>query len=465
MLAAAALPAAAEAGRPGRLHHLLVITGLFLYCGARLPLGPPSIVVGVVDPMSTLMQITILLGSSLACLIHWRRCAALLLPAWPFLLLIAFIASSSLWSNYPDATLRRSVSLVALMLFALSTHAVFGMTRTMRLALGLLLVLAVASLAVAAVRPDIGYDVGEYANAIRGVFLQKNTLGFAMTLCVLSLSYLVLERGKLRLADGLILLFLLAMLVLARATTAFLLTAGTGMATILMIWLDRGRAWTLAAVVGIGVMLVGAMLVLALVDTDALFEAIGKDSTLTGRTEIWAESWRAIADRPLLGYGYAAFWNQASPIVRWIWIAVGWEPPTSHSGYLEILLQLGWFGMGLAAVMALATIARAATGLRRRPRNAAFWTLLFLSIMAIQANGEAILLNPDLFLLFWVFALLTLSRPRAAERQAAPPPAPAARSPHRPIRLIQRPVARQGAVPVFRRRVPSATGQAESPKP
>lgn len=440
-----------EDGTPGLLHHLLIFIGIFLYSGARVPLGPPSVVVGSVDPMSTLTQITILFGSITACLIHWRRCLTLLLPAWPFLLLIAFIGASILWSSFPEATLRRTVAMTTMLLFALSSFAAFGMSGIMRLALRLLLVLAVASLAVAAVRPDIGYDTGEYANAIRGVFLQKNALGFAMTLCALALSYLVLERGRFRLADGATLLFLLAMLVLARATTALLLTAGTGAVTILLIWLDRGRAWTLTAVISVSTALVGALLVRALVDTDALFEAIGKESTLTGRTEIWAEAWRAIAERPLLGYGYSAFWNQASPIVQWIWYAVGWEPPTSHSGYLEILLQLGWFGMGVAAIMALATAGRAGLGLLRRPRHAACWALLFLAIMAIQGNTEAVLLNPDLYLLFWLLALLR-SWPQAADRTGAPVTWPAAPGPRRPIRLVQAPGATRALVPVFRRR-------------
>ncbi len=455
MLPAATLPAAVpDAGAPGRLHHLLFIVGIFLYSGARIPLGPPSVVIGAVDPTSTLMQVIVLLGSSAACLVHWRRCVALLLPAWPFLLLTAFIVSSTLWSSFPDSTLRRSVAMMTLLLFALSTYAAFGMSGIMRAALRMLLVLGAASLAVAMVRPDIGYDTGDYANAIRGVFLQKNVLGFAMTLGALALSYLVLERRELRLADGLILLFLLVMLVLARASTALLLTMGTGATTVLLLWLDRGRAWTLAAVVGAGFALVSAMLVLALVDTDALFEAIGKDSTLTGRTEIWAEAWRAIAARPLLGYGYAAFWNRDSPIVQWIWYAVSWEPPTSHSGYLEILLQLGSLGMGIAAIMTFVTIGRAAMGLLRRPRHPSYWALVFLTVMVIQGNTEAILLSADLFLVFWIFAVLSLSRPWPAEAEAAP--TPATLNPRGPIRLVRNPLAAKGHVPVFRRRAQAA---------
>lgn len=432
---------------PGRLHHLLLILGLFLYGGARIPLGPPTVVIGAVDPTSTLMQVSILVGSSIACLFHWRRCAKLLLPVWPFLLLVFFIICSSLWSNFPESTLRRSVTMITLMLFSLSTYAAFGMTRIMRVALSVMVALGIASVAVAVISPDIGYDTGEYANAIRGVFMQKNTLGFAMTLASLALSYLVLERGTLRLTDFFLLLFLLVMLVLARATTALLLTVGTGAVTVLLVWMDRGRAWTLVAVTGVSLALVTAMLVRSMVDTDALLEAIGKDSTLTGRLEIWAEAWRSIEERPLLGYGYAGFWNRDSPIVQWIWYAVSWEPPTSHSGYLEILLQLGWIGMGITAVLVLATLGRAAFGLLHQPRHVASWALMLLTVMAIQANTEAVLLNPDLFHVFWIFAFLALARPPAADALLVPTPAP-----HRPIRLIQ-PAVTARLVPVFRQRL------------
>ena len=42
---------------------------------------------------------------------------------------------------------------------------------------------------------------------------------------------------------------------------------------------------------------------------DVFLEFLGKDPTLTGRSELWAYVWKDIDLRPLLGWGYAAFWS------------------------------------------------------------------------------------------------------------------------------------------------------------
>ena len=35
---------------------------------------------------------------------------------------------------------------------------------------------------------------------------------------------------------------------------------------------------------------------------------MGKSSSMSGRTEIYAEVWRSIMKHPVLGYGFGAFW-------------------------------------------------------------------------------------------------------------------------------------------------------------
>jgi exopolysaccharide production protein ExoQ len=66
--------------------------------------------------------------------------------------------------------------------------------------------------------------------------------------------------------------------------------------------------------------------------------SLGRDSTLTGRTEVWAAVLPAMKRQPLLGYGFGSFWTDAR--------RQQYDIPTAHNGYLDILLELG--GMGLA---------------------------------------------------------------------------------------------------------------------
>jgi O-antigen ligase len=82
----------------------------------------------------------------------------------------------------------------------------------------------------------------------------------------------------------------------------------------------------------------------AAVSLDSLLELIGKDPTMTGRTDIWGYVVPYIYQRPLLGWGYAAFWSTLNPAAWEIANALRWYSPEAHNGLLEILLSGGLVG-------------------------------------------------------------------------------------------------------------------------
>ena len=76
---------------------------------------------------------------------------------------------------------------------------------------------------------------------------------------------------------------------------------------------------------------------------------MGRDSTLTGRTEIWTHVlW--VAGNPLLGTGFESFWLGDRLANVWS-IMPGIQE--AHNGYLEVYLNLGWIGVTLLAVIGL----------------------------------------------------------------------------------------------------------------
>jgi exopolysaccharide production protein ExoQ len=83
---------------------------------------------------------------------------------------------------------------------------------------------------------------------------------------------------------------------------------------------------------------------------------------LTGRTDLWDELAQFTRNRPLLGYGYGAFWtpNHILDVSETLY----WGISSAHSAYLETVLNIGLAG---AAVLALATLA----GLWRTGEN--YW--------------------------------------------------------------------------------------------
>ncbi len=90
------------------------------------------------------------------------------------------------------------------------------------------------------------------------------------------------------------------------------------------------------------------------IDPDAL-KAIGRNSTLTERTDLWA-SVLSLVRNPVFGTGFESFW--LGPRLTELWRVYPWRPNEAHDGYLEIFLNLGWVGVSLLAIVLI-------TGYRR----------------------------------------------------------------------------------------------------
>ena len=71
----------------------------------------------------------------------------------------------------------------------------------------------------------------------------------------------------------------------------------------------------------------------------------GRDLTLTGRTGLWGGIIQSIYKRPILGYGYYAFWLGLNGESAKLIVASHWVFGYAHNGMLEILLQLGLVGL------------------------------------------------------------------------------------------------------------------------
>jgi O-antigen ligase len=102
----------------------------------------------------------------------------------------------------------------------------------------------------------------------------------------------------------------------------------------------------LAVVVVIG----GALLISA--ETDVVLGLLGKDATLTGRTEIWSGIMQQMSEHPWRGFGYGAVWDDPgfTGPKAWIGHQAHFIPANAHSGWLEIYIALGLGGVILFAL-------------------------------------------------------------------------------------------------------------------
>jgi exopolysaccharide production protein ExoQ len=123
---------------------------------------------------------------------------------------------------------------------------------------------------------------------------------------------------------------------------------------------------------------------------------------------LWSILLPVIANRPLLGYGYAAFWAGLKPEVLSVWILAGRLVPVADNGYIDLCLSLGALGVCLFLYAFVQTFRRAIEYIRLEPGFIGIWPVTFMCILAMDNISESALLTKSTFP-FLVFAILTTS--------------------------------------------------------
>jgi len=97
-----------------------------------------------------------------------------------------------------------------------------------------------------------------------------------------------------------------------------------------------------------------------------LSESLGRGSTLTGRTELWAHALEVQSklSNPILGAGFDSFWlGETRQAVAAFYAK--WNPGGGHNGYLDTYLNLGLIGLSILIVLLIATFWKIRLGLFR----------------------------------------------------------------------------------------------------
>ncbi|MER3434313.1 MAG: hypothetical protein C4288_13015 [Leptolyngbya sp. ERB_1_1] len=331
----------------------------------------------------------------------------LLLFKNPFLgLFLIFSVLSTAWSETPVLCLRSG--LVLFFVSMLSAHMVKDLrwSELAKLLRLVTLVAALTSVISAAVAPSLAF--GE--KGLTGILPFPIRLGTCMALGIALWFSLLLDQRKNRLKTIGIILILLITLILTNSAQA-IITCLTlvSLVGLLKVLKKMGR---LAPIL---ILLYCSITILLVVGLNTyiplIFNLLGRDATLTGRTEFWPQLIeRLLSQRPLLGYSLNGFWqawrgslNPANGILN----ASGFVPPNGHNGFLDLALCLGIIGLLLFSISFLAGFIQAIRHFAQRKSSDEILPILLLVYLVMANISETQLLGSNYI---WILYVMTLVR-------------------------------------------------------
>ena len=405
-----------------RLEYVLAGITLFMFAEAFLPrlLAPgPADVSGQI-PESTFLRYLWLpfygligIGLVLAGRETWR---ALLRSPW--LVILALLAiTSALWSIDPELSFRRGIAVLATTLLGVYLAARFDWLGALRLLAAVWFVLMALSFIAGIAAPGFSHSE-THPGAWMGGWSEKNALGGHAARASFLFAFLAWRDAPLRrwwIGGALIALFLVIM---SKSATS-LLGAALGLGILACAWwVLKGRRWSLALVWS-GLAIGGLSIVIFLTAPGLVLGLIGKDETLTGRTDIWVQLIDAIEQKPALGYGYLAFWGLDSEPRYWLARAVDWPAPSGHNGWLDLAISLGLIGVAIYVVDLALALARAGRLSLASPSGV--FAIGFLAQFMLFAMSESIILAQNSILWATYVFVATKLALGARERQSITP--------------------------------------------
>lgn len=326
------------------------------------------------SPLDRLILTGLLAAGLLILAARGRRSKAFLLANGPILAFFFFAGVSVLWSDYPFVAFKRwvkSLGDLVMVLVVLTDRNPLAAVKQLLARIGFLLI--PVSVLFIKYYPELGrgFHAWTWETYYTGVATGKNGLGFVCLVFGLASLWRFLDafevrprRAGLLLAHGTVLTMTLWLLWMAGSVTSsgcFLVGGG-------LLALTKRRQFTpgQAALVHIlvGAIVIFTFSVLFLDVGTGVVEAMGRDETLTGRTDLWADIRRINVD-PWFGTGFESFWlgERAS----YFWEKYRWRPNQAHNGYIEIFINLGWIGLVLHSFVMGRGYRNIAGSLRRDP--------------------------------------------------------------------------------------------------
>jgi exopolysaccharide production protein ExoQ len=312
--------------------------------------------------------------------------------------LLLWMVMSVAWTGNLQSSVLNAVKMILNIILAVYLYLRFSLNHIMKLIILVGAVAVLGSITMVLLFPEFGIYSRSSAlfGAWQGIFTHKNICGMTMLFLLLPAFFL---RSSNRTARVLRLLYIGVVLLIIALTQS----VGSWVVTCLclafiseMKLLARVRRKDTILVAFVSIAMVAVAVSAVIYYFDALMPMLGKSSTMSGRTVIWAGLVHSVREHPLLGYGYMGFWQGHNTYS--VFIALQQNLPGmsyAENGVLELLLELGLVGVILYFLLFFRAVKDAVYCFRHDPSPATQWCIAILFYVAVTNIEAGILLSPS----------------------------------------------------------------------
>ena len=360
--------------------------------------------VGAVSQLGIYAYVVFILNSRFSCFFG----STLLIFKSPFLGVLLVIATfSAFWSVTPGITLKASIVLLGIVAYATHISNQFNWQEIVGLWRWSSTIVALTSVPVAVLMPSIGVNATKAG--WQGVLGHPNPLGALMALNTILWCVYADDKPQHRWLSLSLAVVSFTVMTSAHSGGAICISIALFSLLVLLRFLRR-LSLPHAFIILIFFTIAGGYITFFVAEKlELILSALGKDLTLTGRTEFWPKIVEAITKRPLFGYGYKGFWQPwqgASNPAVWIRTNAGWVAPHSHNGFLDLTIDLGLVGLLSFVLSFLQNVVRGLLYMNRNGFSESALPLIILIFLVIKNMSETGLWG--LTLDFFLYVLVTV---------------------------------------------------------
>jgi exopolysaccharide production protein ExoQ len=319
-------------------------------------------------------------------------------------LLLSLTLISTLWSEAPSTTFRRSVALFCTSFFGLYFAMRYDNREKMKLLSRVCWIAVIGSLIFGTF--GLGHSVDNLEGSWYGLYVQRNGLGRMMVFSLIV--FLVVGRvephRKPLMWFGMVVAFIL--MLLSQSQTAIVSAwCLLGFAFACAPNLRRSVRRAILTIASLGCATLAAVY-WAFTHLSLMTGWLHRDKNLSGRLYVWVLGVTMALRKPWLGYGYSAFWlGPHGPSAR-ISAALNWAAPNGHNGLLDLTLDLGLVGLTIFLLGFFIYTFRVLVAFRKQSAPEYLWPLLLLCFLVLMNLTQSALASDNS--LFWVLYTATV---------------------------------------------------------